>query len=172
MPDFFPPLTSTHWVSILSSVQVWIFSFPKMKTFRNCGSHEYLMCSYKKIWPQRETYPPSQLATFSRLYIHISNLCSCSRYQNRGWLCSAIILALPEMIYCMMNVQMPPPPGSLPQSITSSIHQRIRLARTNLSIFCSSITLFLYFSSSGCNRLPSILEAPGGQTSWLFPLLT
>lgn len=144
MPDFFPPLT---WLTEFPYFPVSEFEvFPRMKKFRNCGSWEHLMCSYEKIWPQGEIYPPCRLATFSRLYIHINNLCSCSRYQNQCWLCSAMIPDLPEMIYCMKNVQMPPPPGNLPQSHSW-------LAGTNLSIFCPSITLLLYFSASdltGC----------------------
>lgn len=38
--------------------------------------------------------------------------------------------------------------------------------------FCPSIVLPLYFSSSDFSKLPSVLEAPEGQTSWLFLLFT
>lgn len=161
--------SSQLWFTEFPHLSVAEFEvFPSMKKPRICGSH-ILCASCKRSQLQRENFPPSRQAKFSRLYIPFNNLCGCPRHQNQGlavlynnaspvWNgllhdeCSNVTFSRgPFPIHCILQ--------------PSHTH----LAGTNLSIFHPSITLFLYFTSSDNNRLPSIWEAPVGQVSWPLP---
>lgn len=72
---------------ILFLPQLWLTEFLHLSMFEFkvflSGSHD-LYVSYKRMWPQRGNFPPSTLAEFSRLYMHVNNLGDCSRPQNQG----------------------------------------------------------------------------------------
>lgn len=70
----------------LSFHTFWCLSlkfFPEWKKPESLGPMN-LYASYKRMWSQGENFPPSRLAKFTSLYIHVDHICGCSRHQNQG----------------------------------------------------------------------------------------
>lgn len=154
---FFPSL-SFDSLSFHTFQHLSLKFFPEWKNPESMGSTN-LYASYKRMWPQGENFPPSRLAKLISLYIHVSNLCGCSRLQNQGLavLCNTTSPAWNVLLhgYHFLQEAFPTITSSTPPTPIS--HTQLELTFPFLFL---SITFFLYFSSSDYNKLPRTIEAP------------